>query len=130
MFQSVLVGLTLAMITIAMHALGTTAWLGQLRRSPSATKKRDAFPIVQQLNILCATAVALLSLHFAEVVVWGLCYLVLVGGETLSTFEEAIYFSTVTFASLGYGDVVIDGHWRLLSAIQAIKPLLPHSPYA
>ncbi|MEM1303714.1 MAG: potassium channel family protein, partial [Planctomycetota bacterium] len=41
-----------------------------------------------------------------------------------STLEEATYFSTVTFASLGYGDIVITGPWRLLSAIQAMNGLL------
>ena len=33
--------------------------------------------------------------------------------------ETALYFSTVTFTTLGYGDVTLDPEWRLLAAIQA-----------
>ncbi len=124
MLKSVLVGLILSMITIAIHALGTTWWLQRLRQSANANEELSVISFANQLRILCSTAVVLLSLHIAEVVVWGLTYLMLGDGQALSTFEESIYFSTVTFASLGYGDVVIDNHWRLLSAIQAMTGLL------
>ena len=38
---------------------------------------------------------------------------------TLSSLEEALYFATVTFSSLGYGDVVLEPKWRLLGAFAA-----------
>jgi len=79
---------------------------------------------VMELRVLCSTAAVLLSLHMLEVVVWGVTYQMLDGDGLVTTFEEAIYFSMVTFASLGYGDVVIDGPWRLLAAIQAMTGLL------
>jgi voltage-gated potassium channel Kch len=37
----------------------------------------------------------------------------------MGTLEEALYFSTVTFTTLGYGDVVLSPDWRLLSAFQS-----------
>ena len=40
------------------------------------------------------------------------------------TFEEALYFSTVTFASLGYGDIVLSPRWRLISAIEAANGVI------
>ncbi|MBW2386790.1 MAG: two pore domain potassium channel family protein [Deltaproteobacteria bacterium] len=33
--------------------------------------------------------------------------------------ETALYFSIVTFTTLGYGDVTLDADWRLLASIQA-----------
>jgi len=36
----------------------------------------------------------------------------------MTSFEESLYFSLVTMATLGYGDVVLDKSWRILSAIQ------------
>ena len=38
---------------------------------------------------------------------------------TLSSPEEALYFATVTFTSLGYGDIVLEPKWRLLGAFAA-----------
>lgn len=38
---------------------------------------------------------------------------------TVPDLETAVYFATVTYTTLGYGDVVLDGDWRLLSAFAA-----------
>jgi hypothetical protein len=47
---------------------------------------------------------------------WALLFLWL---GTIPDLESAVYFATVTFTTLGYGDVVLDGDWRLLSAFAA-----------
>ena len=39
-------------------------------------------------------------------------------------FQTAMYFSGVTFTSLGYGDVVLDGRMRLLAPLQAANGLM------
>ncbi len=40
------------------------------------------------------------------------------------TTEEAVYFSMVAFTSLGFGDVVLDKQWRMLSGLIAANGLL------
>jgi len=76
------------------------------------------------LKVLSATATVLLTLHIIEVGVWAVVYLALPDIAEVGTFEEAIYFSTVTFSSLGYGDIVIQGSWRLLTAIESMAGVL------
>jgi hypothetical protein len=62
------------------------------------------------------------ALHTAEIWLYAVLYrIVLI--ETQS-FEEALYFSTVTFASLGYGDIVLSPRWRLISAIEAANGVI------
>ena len=39
-------------------------------------------------------------------------------------FETALYFSGVTFTSLGFGDVVLHGRMRLLAPLQAANGLM------
>ena len=39
-------------------------------------------------------------------------------------FEAALYFSTTSFTTIGYGDVVLDKQWRLVSAIEGANGLL------
>ena len=42
----------------------------------------------------------------------------------LSDLEEALYFSTVTFTTLGYGDVVLQPSWRLLASFQSVNGII------
>lgn len=122
MIASVIVGFLLTIATVGIHAVGTAWWIGRLKQTtqPVNRLRRKLLP----LRLLCTTAALLVLLHVTEVVPWALAYLILPGLEEPRTLEESMYFATVTFASLGYGDVVIRGPWRLLSAIQAMDGLL------
>ena len=42
----------------------------------------------------------------------------------LPTFEQASYFSLVTFTTLGYGDITLHEDWRMLGAFQAANGIL------
>lgn len=122
MIGSLLVGLMLTVATVGIHAVGTAWWIQRLKRTPipKSGLRRKLLP----LKLLCSTALLLLLLHIIEVSPWATAYLLLPNIDSLNSYEEATYFATVTFASLGYGDIVIDGQWRLLSAIQAMNGLL------
>jgi len=122
MLKSILVGAFLTIATVVIHALGTTWWIRRLQQRRESTLQVNRLFV--QLRILCSTAVVLLLFHILEVHIWACVYMMLPDLAELDDIEEAIYFSTVTFASLGYGDVVISGSWRLLSAIQAMTGLL------
>jgi len=56
-----------------------------------------------------------------EVWMWAVLYHLL--GVT-TTFEESLYFSTVTFSTVGFGDVVPAHGWRLFSALEGINGFL------
>jgi hypothetical protein len=42
----------------------------------------------------------------------------------LSDFETALYFSTITFSTVGYGDVVPAPGWRILAALEGVNGFL------
>src|SRR5512134_1141270 len=42
----------------------------------------------------------------------------------LADWNTAVYFSIVTMTSVGYGDVILSGDWRLLAAFQAMNGML------
>jgi hypothetical protein len=56
-----------------------------------------------------------------EVWLWALCYLMVGAFTDLAT---ALYFSTVTFSTLGFGDVVPPERWRLFAALEAVNGFL------
>jgi Ion channel len=121
MIKSILVGLLLTMATVGIHAIGTTWWIERLRRRSKKVKASNSG--FRELKILFLTSTLLLFLHILEVAIWAASYLAIPKLDHLRSFEEAAYFSIVTFTSLGYGDIVIGGSWRLLSGIQSMAGL-------
>ncbi|MFK7974803.1 MAG: potassium channel family protein [Halioglobus sp.] len=59
--------------------------------------------------------------NFLQIIVWALLYLYL--GE-FDHFNDAFYFSGVTFTSLGYGDVTLSLAHRGLSPVEAANGLM------
>ena len=56
-----------------------------------------------------------------EVLVWAVTYLAL---NAIDGLEKAIYFSMVTFTTLGYGEIVLDERWRLLASSEAVNGII------
>ena len=69
-----------------------------------------------------------MDIHFLaivlEAVLWALLYLYHPLSTSLTDAQTAFYFSMVTYTTLGYGDVVLAGDWRALSAIQAANGVI------
>lgn len=75
-------------------------------------------------DILVLSAVMLLLMLSATACKWPLwAGLFMLLGE-FDNFVTALYFSGVTFATLGYGDLVLSPPWRLLSALEAANGIL------
>ena len=65
--------------------------------------------------------VVLMAGNIVQIAFWALLYKLLGAFED---FETAMYFSGVTFTSLGYGDVLLEGRMRLLGPLQAANGLM------
>ena len=70
---------------------------------------------------IVATVFGLFLIHTVEIWTWAGAYLVL---GTLPDFLDALYFSAVTFSTLGYGDIVLQPEWRLFGAMEGVRGLL------
>jgi hypothetical protein len=60
-------------------------------------------------------------LHLAEIALWALFYL---WRGYLSDAETAFYFSGVTHTTVGYGDIVLAKHCRLLAPVEGLVGVL------
>jgi hypothetical protein len=63
----------------------------------------------------------LMAGNIVQVLVWALLYVII---DVFPDFETALYFSGVTFTSLGFGDVVLPRQVRLLAPLQAANGLI------
>ncbi len=122
MLINIIIGLFVIGITVIIQGFGTNYWLNHIFTNyyqlPIETfKKRKA-------KLLILTAFFLLLLHFIESGIWAFTFYLLPGITEFETMEKAIYFSLVTFTTLGYGDITISSSNRILAGFEAINGIL------
>lgn len=76
---------------------------------------------VKLIAVLCLSAVWILIQMTAGVWLWALTFL---GLGVFDTLELSVYFSLVSFTTLGFGDVLLPENWRLLGGMAAANGLL------
>ncbi|MBC7280228.1 potassium channel family protein [Hoeflea sp.] len=79
-------------------------------------------PGIWHFSTLLASAIVLV-LFANTVCVWLWATLFHLLG-VFETFEEAVYFSMVSFTTVGYGDVVVEHDWRILSGFVSVNGIL------
>jgi len=67
---------------------------------------------VRDSLVLAAASLVLLAAHCVEAAAWAV---VILKAGAFATFEESIYFASVAFTTLGFGDVLLPVEWRLLA---------------
>jgi hypothetical protein len=117
-----LIGAVLVAITVAIHALGTAFLVRYLANT--FLDRTGHWGSKRVLTALMLAALVLVFLHTLEIMVWAGVYKLLVPVGELASFETAVYFSFVTFTTLGYGDITLSEGYRLLSGIQALNGIL------
>ena len=119
MILSILVGGGMIVATTLIHAGFMMVSLGDLRER--ARKKRSSAGNWRPAFILSVFVLWMFLASVVEVWLWSALYLLL---GVFDALEIAVYFSTVTFTTLGYGDVVLAPPFRLLSSFQAVNGLI------
>lgn len=118
MLANLALGTLVISVTVVVHTLGlmaVTHLIGHLTDRFRMQGRRSR--VVAMLTVVIGT----LALLTIEVWIWaGTYYLLGIVGE----FDTALYFSTVTFSTTGYGDVVPAHGWRLFCALEGIDGFL------
>ena len=113
------VGTALIIICVVNHAIGLELLLRRLKNIGPKWDRR--LPTYGHIVIMVVVVLGLFLAHTIEAWVWaGFYYL---SGE-LGSMSEAIYFSTVTYTTLGYGDIVLSPKWHIISALQAVSGII------
>ena len=126
MLLNLIFGVLIIGITVSIQGFGTSFWINHLIKSNKGIKDegKDASLNKRSIQILISTAIFLLLLNFLEAIIWGFLYYVLPGITEFQTLEKAIYFSLVTFTSLGYGEITISSNNRILAGFEAMNGIL------
>ncbi len=112
------VGLGMMVLTVMLHTVGVVYWLERM-----GTRIEYLDSINEHVHLfrgVWTTALALLVLHITEAVLWALLYMVLPAHAGLKNFHDAVYFSMVTFTTLGYGAVTVTEPWQVLAGAEGM----------
>jgi drug/metabolite transporter (DMT)-like permease len=77
--------------------------------------------VARQCSLLIIAVLGVVFLHTIEIWAYAVLFMTL---GAITGVEPAVYFSTVTFSTLGYGDIVLGERWRILGAIEAPNGLI------
>ncbi len=77
--------------------------------------------VVRDSLALVFVCILLMAAHTIEIWMWAITFLRL---ELFDGMEPSLYFAAVSYTTLGFGDVIIDPPWRLLSGAAAANGLL------
>jgi hypothetical protein len=118
MITKLLVASGLVAITVAVHASGLGLVLSHVLHSRVQQEDTRFWPITW---LLIRIAWLLIVIHMLAIFVWALFFWL---AKCLPDIESSFYFSAVTYATIGYGDLVLPKEWRMLGPIEGFTGIL------
>ena len=117
MLFAMLIAVVLVAVTVVMHAAGLSLLIWSMTKSGAALPTQNW----RVPWLLIRVAWVLILIHTSEVMVWALFYLSV---GCLPNLESAFYFSGVTYATIGYGDLLLKEPWRFLAPFEGVTGIL------
>jgi hypothetical protein len=112
------IAVCIVMVTLWLQSVGLAALILWIRRAVANDLHRLG-PLLSAVLVVRLTA-AIIALHGALILFWASCYRRL----CFSSWESALYFSASSYATVGYGDVVLPSNWRMLGPLESIIGVL------
>ena len=106
-------------LTVIIHFVGLLGLMWVLRARGHRFRAHES--AVGQGAAIVFVVLGLVAILTVEIWLYGMVYLSL---GALPDFESALYFSTASFTTIGYGDVVLEKSWRLFGAVEGANGLL------
>ena len=119
MLRQIMWGSILVFATTVVHAGCTGAALRSIDfLHPQRWRTR---PYLTATLLVSALVLMMFLASLLEALLWAGAYL---AAGAIEGLEQALYFSIVTYTTLGYGDVTLDQDWRLLASFEAANGII------
>lgn len=105
-------------LCVAIHGFGLFGLARALRTEAAVERMNRIRPLSPRgVAFTLGIVIAMLALHGAEI--WAFAF-VYIGTGAIAGLEDALYFSTISYSTVGYNDTHIAADWRLLGAFESI----------
>ncbi len=103
-------------LCVIVHAMGIASALSWMNRHPNIPLR-----FLRWTWFFVRLAAWIILLHGIEITIWAAFFF---WQGAMPDLQSAVYFSSATYTTTGYGDLVPQGQWRLLSGIEALTGIL------
>lgn len=112
----------LILVMVVIHGVGL-ALLARLVRSETLEEHNlHLTPLsLRGMAFTVVVVFGLFALHGVEIWSFALFYRAV---EALPTLESALYFSSITYGTIGYDDDTVTHQWRLVAAFEGIAGII------
>ncbi len=117
--SNLLVASAMVVMTAFIHLMGLMVLIWIMRNSRAS--EHAEISVMRSSTIIMLVILGLFFLHTVQVWLYAALYFRL---GLFGTFEASLYFSTSTFTTVGFGDLVVAPRWRLLAAIESANGFL------
>ena len=118
LFHEIGTAVLLVILTLWLQTGGLAALIFWVRRAVAGDLDRVG-PFRSTALVVQLTG-AVIVLHGVLILFWAGCYRWL----CLPSWESALYFSASSYATVGYGDIVLPSNWRMLGPLESIIGVL------
>jgi voltage-gated potassium channel len=112
------IAVLIVIIILWLQSAGLAVLIHWVRRAFASDAHRLG-PLRSAVLVVRLTT-AVIVLHGILILFWASCYRRL----CFSSWESALYFSASSYATVGYGDVVLPSNWRMLGPLESIIGVL------
>lgn len=116
--REIAIAICMVMVTLWLQSAGLAALILWIRRAVAGDLQRLG-PFRSAVLVVRLTG-AVIVLHGVLILFWASCYRRL----CFTSWESALYFSASSYATVGYGDVVLPSNWRMLGPLESIIGVL------
>jgi voltage-gated potassium channel len=111
------VAVLLLILTLCLQCAGVAVLIEWLR---SVTAKGAKFGPIRSAVLVVKSTISIIILHGLVILLWASFYRL----QCFPSWELAFYFSASSYATVGYGDVILPGRWRLLGPLESMAGVL------
>jgi voltage-gated potassium channel len=108
----------LVMLTLSLQCAGMATLIAGARTSLALDIQKLGH--LRSALLMVRFTTAIIALHIVEILLWAGFYRAL----CFPSWESAFYFSAASYATVGYGDVILPQLWRTLGPLESIIGVL------
>lgn len=112
----------MVIVTVIAHGLGLNL-LSRMVRIEAHEERVHHVPKLSRRSLFFTLALVLGLFFLHGIEIWLYAFLFIAVGA-IPVLETAVYFSTISYAGIGYDDRYIEPAWRLVAGIEGINGLL------
>ncbi|MGV3555463.1 MAG: potassium channel family protein [Croceibacterium sp.] len=116
--EQLAIGAGMIALCVLIHGIG----LFTLRRTLLGHDPVSRFAHIKPLSLrgtgfTLLVVLTIILIHFVEIWLFAFLYDLL---RALPTFQDALYFSTISYSTIGYNDASIAENWRMIAALEGM----------